>query len=713
MFKDKNNPIKQEKIRKREELLKKGIDPYPPSWNKSRTSSSQLNKDFSPLATGESDKKLFHIAGRLMRKRPMGKAAFFNIQDEAGEFQCYIKRDDFASSPEDSSASSLSPWDLWKLCDIGDILGVSGFIFKTKKGELSLRVQDLKMLCKTVEPLPEKYHGLEDKELKYRFRHLDLIMDQKSRQVFQTRSKIIYEIRSFMNKKNFMEVETPVLQSIYGGAVAEPFETYFRKLDQKMYLKISPEIYLKKLIVGGFEKIFEIGKNFRNEGIDRSHNPEFTMMEYYEAYTDYEEQMNQFESLICHVVQKIKGDLKFKYQDRELDFTPPWARVSLKGFEAMICVMSLVKNKKLKEWTSFLSKEEEKPYREFIESNKDWAHIEQGSGFKLDWTKLWTGIQIQELLTYIKFLNSSGDLNKIEKNLTKNSKLSHLLDTRDNLAWRAFELSQKAGESKEPMEDIKKLLKNLQLLYPSPEWQEFKNTLEKEKPPLLKIRDQLAGRLFEIKIDQVKFIWLLDYVQSLDSSADIEKFKGLSDSSLALASWSKLFEGVFQMTDSIPSDFVSVNLKEELNLLALELTIEKHFWNPIFIMDFPLIFSPLTKKHRKDSRLTERFEPYIAGMEIGNAYTELNDPLEQRQRLKEQKRWSGDLKKSKKTGFLKKSKENPAEEHPVDENFLHALEVGMPPTGGVGLGIERLVMILCDQHSIKDSMLFPTLRNKT
>ena len=605
MSQEQVNPIKREKIRKRLELLSKGVNPYPhewkkKGWGKKRTGSVQLKEQFSYLSAGESQKELVYIAGRLMRKRPMGKAAFFNIQDEEGEIQCYIRRDDFSKTDQmdasiniegafskaksgsakelndknsegtktpnkntsDNSNSAnenspLTPWDLWKLCDIGDIVALSGPIFKTKRGELSLKVQDLKVLCKTLEALPEKYHGLEEKELKYRYRHLDLIMDQKSRQIFKTRSKIIYEIRAFMNKRGFMEVETPILQPIYGGAVATPFETYFRRLSQKMYLKISPEIYLKKLIVGGFEKVFEMGKNFRNEGIDRSHNPEFTMMEYYQAYTDYEDQMDQFQDLICHVAKKIKGSLKFEYQGKELDLTS-WKKISLQD---------------------------------------------------------------------------------------------------------AVKKYSQAKQSIDP--------------------------------------------------NQMRFKDLLAYVQSLDPKADFRKFE----------SFSKQKELPLSQEE---------DLKDELILMAFELTAEKELWNPTFVTNFPLATSPLTKKHRdkKLSRIVERFEPYIAGMEIGNAYTELNDPVDQRQRLERQKRWSKNLRKEpeEQTGKECDSpKKTPVESelfqeekpntnmnlfHPIDENFLHALEVGMPPTGGVGLGIERLVMILTDQGHIKDSILFPVLKNK-
>ena len=558
------NPLKKEKAHKRDQLLKKGVNPYPHSYHK-KHSTLWIREKYHFLSEGETAEDIVISAGRVMRKRDMGKAAFFNIQDQEGELQCYIKKQDFSdevetsgkgkeeaisakvfvkkpisktnktteSSSEGWDGESLHSWDIWKLTDIGDIVGIEGQPFRTRKGELSLRVKNLQMLCKTLEPLPEKYHGLEGKELKYRFRHWDLIMDVKSREIFKTRSKVIKEIRSFMDNRGFLEMETPVLQSLYGGAMAVPFKTHHRRLDREMYLKISPEIYLKKLIVGGFEKIYEIGKNFRNEGIDRTHNPEFTMMEYYEAYTDYEDQMKQFEQLVCSVVEKIKGTLKFDYQGKKLDFTSPWKRITVK--EA-IKINS--------------------------EKNKD--------------------------------------------------------------------------------------------------------------------------------VDQMDFKSLFEFVRSLEPDTDLKKFKAALKQNQA------------------PSEVE--DLRDELILMAFELTVEKELWNPTFITDFPLAVSPLTKKHRKwqigssdntDSdkkhrRTVERFEPYIAGMEIGNAYTELNDPVDQRERLTLQE----------------KQREEEGTSHPLDQNFLHALEVGMPPTGGVGLGIERLVMILTDQASLRDCILFPVLKEK-
>lgn len=517
---------------KRKELLDLGVNPYPHNYEKLHSISQVLERE-KTIKTGETSSSHYTLAGRILLKRDMGKAAFFNIRDEEGDLQCYIRKDDFkevgdgnkkssdftskGQSNSHKSKKSPSPWELWKLSDTGDIVGVTGSVFRTRKGELSLRVQQYQILCKTLEPLPEKYHGLEDKELKYRFRHWDLIMDFKSRKIFKIRSDIIKEIRLFMNKKGFMEVETPTLQPVYGGANAVPFETEHRRLKRRLYLKISPEIYLKKLIVGGFEKVYEIGKNFRNEGIDRTHNPEFTMMEYYEAYTDYNDQMEQFKDLVCHVTKKIKGSLKFEYQEKELDFS---------------------------KWDTITLKEAVKKY-------------------------------------------NSTDNNPIDP-------------------------------------------------------------------------------------DKIDFKDLLKYVKSLDPKGDFKKF-----------------EIVCNKKASSDED-LKADLKDELLLMAFELTVERKLWNPTFITDFPLTLSPLTKKHRRHPRLVERFEPYIAGMEIGNAYTELNDPLEQKERLIHQQR---------------------QDKHPLDKNFIHALEVGMPPTGGVGLGIERLVMILTNQKSIKDTLLFPILKS--
>lgn len=489
MSNEHDNPIKAEKRKKLHALKEKGINPFPYSFDVT-AHVNQLVREFSGLAAGE--KKLetnFKIAGRLMTLRLMGKACFFNVQDMTGSLQCYVKT-------EELSADDKTTFDL---IDLGDIVGLEGYIFKSQKGELSLYVKKFSILTKTLEPLPEKFHGIQDVEIKYRHRHLDLISDPESREVFVKRGKIIKAIKKFLDDRGFMEVETPVLQPIYGGAAASPFTTHHNALDMKLYMKISPELYLKRLIVGGFDKVYEVGKNFRNEGIDRSHNPEFTMLEFYEAYTDYNYQMKQFEELVSTVCKEITGSTKVQYQGKEIDFTAPWRRLTV------------------------------------MDGIKEYAKIDPDDEAALD--------------KYIK------------ENADKPVKLSTLS-------------------------------------------------------------------------------------------------------------------------------------KGEKQMKAFEFSAEQHLWQPTFVMDHPVEISPLTKIHRGNNKLVERFEPFAATMEIGNSYSELNDPEEQRQRLKEQEAKRG----------------TDEEAHPMDEDFLHAIETGMPPTGGVGLGIERLVMILTDRPSIRDIIFFPTMK---
>jgi lysyl-tRNA synthetase class 2 len=486
------NPLRAEKRKKLNDLREKGIDPYPHNFERNGHAGDIVREFNSKLEVGQlAENSVYRIAGRLMTKRPMGKAAFFNILDQSGNIQCYLKRDELTEQDQIAFDNM----------DIGDIVGVSGFVFKTKKGETSIHCKEFKMLCKSLEPLPEKYHGLADIEIKYRHRHLDLITDEESREVFKKRSKIIAEIRNWLNARGFLEVETPTLQPIYGGAAAYPFSTMHRALDMKLYMKISPELYLKRLIVGGFEKVYEIGKNFRNEGIDRTHNPEFTMLEWYEAYTDYNYQMLQFEELVSHLAVAITGSTKVVYQGKEVDFTTPWRRLTV-----------------------------------------------------YDGVKEYAGID------------------------AKNASL-------DDIYKRCKELG---------------------------------------------------------------------------------------------------------------SDLKKPGTRGEMVMELFDLAVEKELWQPTFVMDHPVEISPLTKKHRRDAGLVERFEPVCAGMEIGNSYTELNDPEEQLARLKEQE--------------AKRVVDEEAQ--PMDEDFMLAIDTGMPPTGGVGLGIERVVMLLTDRPSIRDIILFPTMKFK-
>lgn len=484
------NPLRADKRKKLHQLKELGLDPFPHNY-KPTHKAGRIRDEYSKLAPGQAVEGDFRMAGRLMTRRDMGKALFFNFQDETGSLQGYIRLEELNETDRK----------FFDHVDLGDWIGVQGFIFKTKKGEVSIHCKQFTILCKTIEPLPEKFHGVTDVEIKYRHRHLDLITDEESREVFRVRSKIIRAVRKFLDDRGFLEVETPVLQPIYGGAAAHPFSTHHRALDMKLFLKISPELYLKRLIVGGFEKVYEIGKNFRNEGIDRSHNPEFTMLEYYEAFTDYLDQMQQFEDLVVSVVKEIKGTTKFQYQGKDIDFTSPWRRLS----------------------------------------------IEEG---------------IKE---YGKF--------------------------------------------------------------------------------------------------------------SVSEMNDQELFKKIK---------------------SLGSDMEKPGNRGEMIMEAFELVAERHIWNPTFIIDFPKEVSPLTKSHRSIPGLVERFEPIVASMELGNAYTELNDPEDQRARMEEQE--------------AKRVVDEEAQ--PMDEDFLMAIETGMPPTGGVGIGIERLVMLLTDRPSIRDILFFPTMKFK-
>ncbi|WP_079654680.1 lysine--tRNA ligase [Thermocrinis minervae] len=435
------------------------------------------------------------LAGRLVSLRSMGKAIFGHIQDYSGKIQVYIKKDVLG----DEKFSIFE-----ETVDVGDILGVEGKLFRTKTGELTIEVQDFMLLAKCLHPLPEKWHGLKDVEVRYRQRYLDLISNPEARSIFILRSKIVSLLRRFLDERGFIEVETPILQPIASGANAKPFITYHNYLEQNLYLRIAPELYLKRLIVGGFNRVYELGKNFRNEGVDTTHNPEFTMVEFYCAYWDYKDLMKFTEELFTYILDNIVGSRAITYRGRELDFNPPF-----------------------------------KVYRYF-------------------------------------------DL-----------------------------LKEKTGKDKDFF-----------------------------------LRD-------------------VEGLRKLAIDLGIPKAEKLTHA--------KLIDKVF------------------------DVLVEDELWGPVFVVDFPKILSPLAKTHREDPDLVERFELFIAGKEIANAYTELNDPFEQRERFLEQ---------------LKEKEMGDEEAMQMDEDFVTALEYGMPPTAGEGIGIDRLVMILADVDSIREVILFPALRSK-
>lgn len=475
--------IEKERMRKLEELRRLGINPYPYKFE--RNSSIE---DLRKFDKKELPEKEFKIAGRIKRFRNMGKIIFLDLEDEFSSIQVVLKKDETEN------------YDIVKYIDMGDFLGVTGKLFVTKAGELSLMAKKFEILSKSLLPLPEKWKGIRDVELKYRKRYLHLISDRNAREIFRLRFRVIWEMRKFLVEKGFIEIETPVLQPIYGGANARPFTTHLHDKDAKMYLRISDELYLKRLIIGGYEKVFEIGKDFRNESIDKTHNPEFTMMELYWAYVDYKDIMKLTEELIFHIVRKIKGKDEIEFQGKKINFQLPWKRITMH------------------------------------QAIKDFLNID---------------------------VNEMSD------------------------------------------EDIKRFLSE--------------NRVELE---------------------------------------------GEYNRGMAIA---EIFDNL----------------------------VQEKLIQPTFVIDYPKETTSLCKLHRKNPDLIERFELFIGGIELANAYSELNDPLLQEKFFREE---------------VKREKEDVIEEHKFDSDFIEALKYGMPPTGGLGIGIDRLVMILADKDSLRDVIPFPIVK---
>ncbi len=475
--------VRKEKL---EELQANGKDPFEITKYNRTHNSEQVKNNFDEL-----NEQYVSIAGRIVGKRVMGKASFCHIQDMQGKIQCYVSLNDLGEEK----------YKEFKTYDIGDIIGVTGFVFKTRTEEISIHAKEVVLLCKALRPLPEKFHGLKDTDLRYRQRYVDLIVNPEVKETFLKRTKILKEIRNVLDSKGYLEVDTPILNTIAGGAAARPFVTHHNTLDMDMYLRIANELYLKRLIVGGFDKVYEMGRMFRNEGISIKHNPEFTNIELYSAYEDYHDMMDIAEEIISTVAKNVLGTTKITYQGTDIDLTPSWKRITM-----------------------------------------------------IDAIKEVTGI----------------DFNEIETD-----------------------------------EEAKEIAKNLKL--------EYDETMT---------RGHIINLVFEEKVEETLI-------------------------------------------------------------------------QPTFICDYPVEVSPLTKRKVDDKRLTERFELFIGGREYGNAYSELNDPIDQYER------------------FLKQveARENGDEEaNMMDEDFITALEYGMPPTGGLGLGIDRLIMLLTDSASIRDVLLFPTMR---
>lgn len=467
------------------ELRSAGIDPFGQRFDRS-TDALKIQENFDDL-----EGSTVKIAGRIMAKRRHGKAGFANLQDLTGNIQLYFRKDDLG---EDK-------YELFKKLDIGDILGIEGEVFRTQKGEISIHVRDLVYLSKSLHPLPEKWHGLKDVELRYRQRYVDLIVNPEVKEVFIKRSSIIKEMRNYLDERGYLEVETPMMQPIAGGATARPFITHHNALGMDLYLRIAPELYLKRLIVGGLEKVYEINRNFRNEGISTRHNPEFTMLEIYQAYGDFETMMDLAENLIATVVNKINGSLIVEMEGQRIDFTLPWQRISM-----------------------------------------------------LEAIEKYTGVNFTSIKSDEEARAAARSLNmEIDDKIT---------------------------------------------------------------------RGELINEVFEEFVEQ------------------------------------KLIQ-------------------------------------PTFVYGHPVEISPLAKKNATSPEFTDRFELFIMQREIANAFSELNDPIDQKERFQKQ---------------VEKRAQGDSEAHMMDEDYINALEYGMPPAGGMGIGIDRLVMLITGSPSIRDVILFPTLR---
>lgn len=479
------------RLQRLQALRERGVNPYPYTAERTHTIAYVL-AHFDELAGPEGN---LTLVGRLRLIRDMGKSTFAHIEDGTGTIQIYLRINDLGEEQ----------YRMFKLLDMGDFIQVTGFLFTTHKGERTLHVKNYRLLSKGLRPLPEKYHGLEDVELRQRKRYLDIIANgDRVKLVFIIRSQVISAMRRYLDSQGFIEVETPVLQPLYGGATARPFKTHHNALDRDLYLRIAVELYLKRLIVAGFERVYEIGRNFRNEGIDRNHNPEFTMMECYQAYADYNDMMKLVEEMIASIALEVKGTTKITYQDVEIELAPPWPRIPLLTFIA--------------------------------------RH---------------TGIDV----------NQFPDRTSLATEMRAHG----------------FEADPKLGRGR--------------------------------------LIDELKGEILRRGTPELK--------------------------------------------------------------------------QAFFLIDYPLDVSPLTKQHREIPGLVERFQPFAGGLELGNAFTELNDPLDQRARFEDQ---------------VRQRVQGDEEAQVLDEDFLEALEIGMPPTGGIGIGVDRLAMLMANQESIRDVILFPTMR---
>jgi lysyl-tRNA synthetase, class II len=590
------------RLEKVERIRASGLDPYANDF-KPELSCKEFHERFGAGQAAELEKiqTVLTVAGRVMTRRDMGKANFLTIRDASGDLQIYVKKDRVGEKT----------FEHLKLMDIGDFIGVAGTPMRTKTGELTIAADGFRILTKSLRPLPDKFHGLADVEQRYRHRYVDLIVNPEVRRVFKARHRVVRGIQAYLDKRGFLEVETPILQDLAGGATAKPFGTHHNALGQDLYLRIATELHLKRLVVGGLERVYEIGRNFRNEGVSTRHNPEFTSIEIYQSYATYTDLMDLTEDMVCQLIDEIHDREKLPYAEREVDFKRPWRRAPI--------AQLVGEHLKVKEDLTG------------IDSVHKALSIVDGHCVAPD----------EPLFIVLKELSDS-EAEQLVPGIAKGAKGSESVVERARAAF-------KAAADKRGFYDT--LGKNIDLGWPSPRgkdspFSEEEVTLKAAPSPL---EDDATGEISIVK-------------PTMDDNRVRRR-------RVALA----LLYAVFDHE------------------------VERTLTNPTFITDFSVSVSPLARRRDNDAAVVDRFELIVAGMELANAFSELNDPVDQRTRFEAQ---------------LREKERGDAEAHEMDEDFIHALEVGMPPTAGLGIGIDRLVMVLNNQTSIRDVILFPQMRRE-